>query len=52
MNYVTNAKMSKVHEGAVLELLKVFDEYWDLSQLMYELIDDQFMMVHVALSLR
>jgi hypothetical protein len=32
-------------------VLKVFDEYWDLSQLMYELVDDQFTMVHVAVSL-
>ena len=43
--------MSKEHEIAVLELLKVFDLYWDLSQLMYELVDDQFTMVHVAVSL-
>ena len=35
-----------------MTLLKVFDEYWDLSRMMYELVDSQFTMVHVAVSLR
>jgi hypothetical protein len=35
----------------VLALLQVFAQVWDLKAMMYELVDDQFTMVHVAVSL-
>ena len=32
-------------------MLQVFSQIWDLKAMMYELVDDQFTMVHVAVSL-
>ena len=48
---VISSEIFTKQEEEILTVLKVFDEYWDLSQMMYELVDDQFTMVHVAVSL-
>ena len=39
-------------EEEILGMLKIFDGYWDLSKLMYEMIDTDYTLMHLSVSLR